>query len=297
MFSFLEPWAACSRRMGWLTTQLTCLCIATLLKPVAAVSADSALLPDAQDAELGLVRFKCSADPGGELVFRGAVLETSDPRDSFEVVLTAAHGLPSELADISARCAVIGDRGRRYRIEDVWRSPPPTLSLADDWAVVLTAQRMRGGHRRFRVGRIAAPSRYQMAEDVTAVRLPLLTIETEWKCVLNQAGLSEAEQSAGLFAHSCRSWLGHSGSPILARLDGEIYVIGVHLGSRWFFEERRQIKLGRYVDEAIVDAIGAAVMRGRRGNAGAWRRQQAPPGFDSDGSPLTAVASESRIPR
>ena len=219
------------------------------------------------------MRIECATSRGIDMLFRGALIETEKARSSFEVVLTTAHGLPSALADLTAQCAVIGDRGRRYRIEAAWRAPSPNPQIADDWAVLLTAQRMRGAQRRLPVEQIAAVARDRMAADVTAVRLPLLTAGVERECFLSKSGLSPAEEIAGLFGHSCLSWHGHSGSPILARLGGEIRLIGVHLGSRWFFEERRLVKLGRFVDEAIVEAIQVAANRGRMRDPGPWGRR------------------------
>jgi hypothetical protein len=213
------------------------------------VAAADAPLPG---GEIGLVRVQCTSESGYRQVFRGAVIEI-DGGPRYDVILTAGHGLPRDLETVKEYCAVIDANGRRHPLRGMWRPEDSGRGMVDDWAVLATYRRMRRSQPRLPV---ATP--FVVEDSDTSLRLPLMTLAEERDCELLNEGLRAREIERGLFSHSCRSWYGHSGSPILAAANGRAVVIGLHLAKRWFYEEHRTVKIGRYVDTEIIDAIDAA---------------------------------------
>jgi hypothetical protein len=222
-------------------------------------SNDDALGVDARlpGGDIGLVRVQCTSDAGYRQVFRGAVVEL-DGAARFDVILTAGHGLPRDLDIFKEHCAVIDTDGRRFGLRGMWRPEDSGRGMVDDWAVLATYRRMRRDQPRLAVGVPVVTEHRAPESSAAALRLPLMTVTEERDCALQDSGLTRREIQRGLFSHSCRSWYGHSGSPILAAADGRAVVIGLHLAKRWFYEGHRAIKIGRYVDAAIIDAIDAA---------------------------------------
>lgn len=223
--------------------------------------------------DTGLVRIECLL---GDVTryFRGALIDTGAATSTHEVVLTAAHGLPTSLGRLKRRCIVIGGTGVAIAIEDVWRPDSPGSVSANDWAVLLTEQRFRAPIARLRALRIDQDTRQRLAADETPVRLPLRSSEAERSCTLRRSELVEAGHADNLFAHSCRAWPGLSGSPILIGIDGESFVLGIHIGTRRALRGRAQVDVGRYLDATVTAAISAAVRRGREYDAEAEARRQ-----------------------
>ena len=217
-------------------------------------AANDAPLPG---GEIGLVRVQCTSESGYRQVFRGAVVELEgSPR--YDVILTAGHGLPRNFETVKEYCAVLDADGRRYPLRGMWRPEDSGRGMVDDWAVLATFRRMRRSQPRLPVSAPFVVERRLLEDSDTSLRLPLMTLAEERDCVLLNDGLRQREIDRGLFSHSCRSWYGHSGSPVLAAANGRAVVIGLHLAKRWFYEERRTVKIGRYIDSAIIDAIDAA---------------------------------------
>ncbi|MGI9259659.1 MAG: hypothetical protein ACR2QQ_12560, partial [Gammaproteobacteria bacterium] len=132
-----------------------------------------------------------------------------------------------------------------------------------DWAVLLIRGRLTGAVSRHPLAPIELPDLQEMISSDSAVRLPLRFAPTERPCELTQDRLLREQVESGLLAHNCEAWRGHSGSPILIELDGQIYILGLHLGSRWLFETSEELPLGRYVDRRIADAVSSAIEAGR----------------------------------
>ena len=65
------------------------------------------------------------------------------------------------------------------------------------------------------------------------------------------------DNDAALFIHSCNAWPGLSGSPILTHIDGQSYVVGIHLGQRWIVGFKGRLSIGKFVDETIESALRA----------------------------------------
>ena len=241
----------CGSRAGWLARVVAAGAIACA---VGEAVADDAPLPG---GEIGLVRVQCTSESGYRQVFRGAVVDL-EGESRYDVILTAGHGLPRDLETVKEYCAVLDAAGRRYPLRGMWRPADSGRGMVDDWAVLATFRRMRRSQPRLPVSAPFVIERRLLEDSDTALRLPLMTLAEERDCALLNDGLRQREIDRGLFSHSCRSWYGHSGSPVLAAANGRAVVIGLHLAKRWFYEERRTVKIGRYIDSAIIDAIDAA---------------------------------------
>lgn len=240
--------------------------ITLLITLLATVSAEfaTAQVPDSSEAEVGLTRIECAGDDSTYTFrFRGAIIDTGTVDASYEVILTAAHGLPSDVDVLRRRCRVVGAEDGRYRIESVWRPTSQGRGSVDDWAVLLTERRFRGHVKRVRTLATDNAARQQMAGNEMPVRLPLRFTGGERACSLTQPGSLGVNLAAELFGHTCRAWFGHSGSPILTTVEGEVYVLGIHLGSLWIVENHASLEIGRYLDVMIIKTIHAATARQR----------------------------------
>lgn len=240
-------------------------CIASLSCAFAgfSASADTLAEPDRTGAEIGLLRITCVSGSGvGSDRFRGVVVDTAAAGIRYDVILTAAHGFPRNVARALERCTVLGPNEREYAVDAIWRPEARGRGSIDDWAVIATDRRVRGRIERQSVRILPPAARVEPNTGDTAVRLPLLFFGAEHACALAPPGSAGVELDAGLFGHTCRAWPGHSGSPILADDDGDIFVVGIHVGSRWIFERQSSFKIGRFVDAAILEAIQSAIVWG-----------------------------------
>lgn len=230
----------------------------------ASAEAAAAVVSDTIGAAAGLTRIECVPDDGAHTHrFRGAIIDTGTVDFPYEVILTAAHGLPSDVDALRRRCRVVGAEDGRYRIDRVWRPESRGRDSIDDWAVLLTERRLSGTVKRLRSLTIDHAARRQMAGDEMSVRLPLRFLGSERACSLTPPGSFDVDLTAELFGHTCRAWFGHSGSPILTTVEGEVYILGIHLGSRWIVEHHASLEIARYLDATILEAIHAAAARRR----------------------------------
>ncbi len=247
-------------------TRVAVTCVAVLILPLSLYAAEEATVAVSPyvGIDIGLARIECVSAAGvGRASRRGALIDTGATVTTYEVVLTAAHGLPRETEAVIRTCFLIGYAGRQYPIEAIWHPEQRGRGFTDDWAVILVVGRLSGHVARLRIAPLAHPELQQMISNDAPVRLPLRFAPSERECELTQSRLTVVEVRDGLLAHNCQAWSGHSGSPILINLEGQRYVLGIHLGSRWIFERNAPLRLGRYVDAKISAAIEAAAERGR----------------------------------
>ena len=242
-------------------------CAVALAWTLASFSAGANTLgaPDRTGAEIGLIRISCVPDGGlGSNQFRGVVIDSAAAGMRHDVILTTAHGFPADPHLVIERCSVVGPEKRQYGVDAIWRSVARGRGSIDDWAVIATDRRLRGRIERQAV-RVLPPTPGPPPEaGATTVRLPLLFFGAERACSLTATESAGVYLDAKLFGHTCRAWSGHSGSPILVVYDGDVFVMGIHLGSRWIFERQASLKIGRFVDNAVIEAIQSAI---------AWRRE------------------------
>ncbi len=242
-----------------MNTRFATLSLTALMSVLGAADAATPLVPDSSGAEVGLIRVECRPDDGAGLYrFRGVVVDTKTTGISHDVILTTAHGLPSAVDEIRQKCHVVGAQDERYPIAAIWRSDIRGRDSVDDWVVLATGQRLGGGLRRLRVRPMPSSALQQLVVAETVVRLPLRFVGGERACSLTPPGSAGVDLEVELFGHTCRAWPGHSGSPILFTADGELSILGIHLGSRWLFDINGSLEIGRFVDANVLDAIRAA---------------------------------------
>lgn len=234
---------------------LLAICLACVL-PGKPAHADTSVVPEYAGAEAGLIGLVCVPD-GGTVGyrFRGVVIDTGVTNTSHEVILTTAHGFPAAAESVTERCAADGAKDRRYPIRAIWRPATRARGAVDDWAVVVTGRNVRERIWRQRVRSEPIAEQGQLAELMAPIRLPLRFLGAERDCVLRAPGWAGVDLEAGLFSHTCRSWSGHSGSPVLAVDEHGAFVLGIHVGRRWFTEPYRSLRIGRAIDHDILDAI------------------------------------------
>src|SRR5690606_19803734 len=152
------------------------------------------------------------------------------------------------------------------RIEAAWLGDGRTQT--HDWAVLLLADRVRG---RDVVRLQPSPVAPEEIAELVQARTPLEvwygdgTLSCEMRAT---KWLTRADLNAGVFAHSCPTWPGLSGSPlVVATPDGE-RLIGVHLGNITLqqiddpgAEQVAALSLGRGIGPDVAAALEAAAAR------------------------------------
>ena len=231
-------------------------CSLICLFPGISRGADSSVVPEYAGAEAGLIGIECV--PEGSTVgyrFRGVVIDTGRIDSSHEVILTTAHGFPASAQIVTESCAVAGVKDRRYPIRAIWRPSTRARGAVDDWAVVVTGRNLRERIWRQRVRSEPVAIHGQQVDVTGPVRLPLRFLGTERDCVLRGPAATGIDLEDGLFSHTCRSWSGHSGSPVLAVDEQGAFILGIHVGRRWMAATRESLRIGRVVDREILDAV------------------------------------------
>jgi hypothetical protein len=234
----------------WLTA-------ATALAAVAAASsAELTELPPPAGAgvERGVAILQCTAPSGLLLVSRATLVDVGvDVRA--EVSLTTGHGLPSTADEVRRNCRILA-RGKAHAIEGVWHAGGYAAGPEHDWAVV-TSERIKGELRRWRVAEAAEGWLEQLVTDNASVRLVLRYADAaQSDCRL------ERWTPQRLLAHTCTTYPGTSGSPLVVGVgvEREPVLIGLHVGSQleWDGKKLDVVSVARPLDAAVIAAIDAA---------------------------------------
>ena len=237
------------------------------LTAAAANGAEPTDLPPPKGAgiERGVDTLQCEAPSGLLSTSRATVLDVGlDARA--DVWLTTAHGLPVAPEDVRRRCHVFA-RGAQRAIEQVWRAHGQAADPEHDWAVLVT-ERIKGDLKRWRVAAVAENWLEQLVADHARVRLVLRYAEAaQTDCRL------EAWTAQRLLAHTCVTYPGTSGSPLVVGVDFEPVIIGLHVGSQvtWDGKELDMVSVARPLDAAVIAAVEAAAALASQPRAN-WRR-------------------------
>jgi hypothetical protein len=217
--------------------------------------------PTGVDTERGVVVIRCKAEHR-YIHSRGAILDVGLDAPAGEIILATGHGLPRTTEEIRRGCSIHGEQRRSYAIANAWRGAVAGTK-EHDWAVLLSERRLGADARRLRYAYFEPEVWSQLSAQQAPVQLLLRRVEAEKDtCRLGRTWLSSHQLAAGLFTHSCRSWEGHSGSPIVIGLDGELVVIGIQLGrihKPLSGDGPPLLGLGRRIDAAIEAALTEAV--------------------------------------
>ena len=182
------------------------------------VAMDALASTDYAEAEAGVVRLSCvRAGEGGRHVSRAVILDAPGGRGDFDVLLASRHAVAD--AQGLRDCQVEG-RGEAGAIVRIHAPLNPAGEFNEDWAVLVTSGPLGESAARLRA---AAPPAGLEGEVSLVVQA-----SEERACRLGP-GPREVEADHLLF-HDCDTRPGLSGSPIVSRIGGEAYVIGLHLG-------------------------------------------------------------------
>ena len=208
---------------------LTALLAALTFGPQSRAMASDIVAFDALDAQTydfyreSVVQLLChDAQEDRYYLSRAVVLDArSGARPGFDILLAARHALQG--ADGPRDCQVRGVPETTGEIVDVrtGRLPDDTASgFVSDWAILRTRRRLPEMTPRLRV---------LAAGDVDHGELSLLVRPVDRApCHVRQSPVAFADP--GLLIHECRSRQGLSGTPLVAQIDGEPFVVAVHVG-------------------------------------------------------------------
>jgi hypothetical protein len=254
--------------------QFRWLCFALIAARGAGVAAASELsavpVLSGGGIERGIAFLRCTTGSDGVFWFsRGAILDVGVTTD---VLLATAHGLPPDAETVKRDCRVIV-RGRPRAILQVWHAGGDRAGPTHDWSVILT-QRITGDVHRWRVGLPTSDWLINAVAQGAPVSLVLRSPDSpQNNCRLEP----ETEDPGALFAHSCVTYPGLSGSPIVIGLavEPQPVLIAVHIGSqsRWTGSKLDFVSVARPVDAEIAATIEAAAAYSidARGRAAARR--------------------------
>jgi hypothetical protein len=237
------------------------LSIAALAVVVAAAAWPGELtpLPPAGGAgvERGVALLRCSV-PGSAAtrMSRATVLQVGAALAA-DVLLTTAHALPPSAVEIERDCRVLV-RGEEYAIGAVWNADNRVPGPEHDWAVVLLDERIEGDLVRWRAEEVA-PS---WLDELVAARAPVRLVLRFADAAQTDCEL-EAWTPRRSLAHSCVTYPGTSGSPLVVGVDSTAMLIAIHVGSELLFDGTRfdMVSVARPIDASVLAAIEKASAR------------------------------------
>lgn len=185
----------------------------------------------------GVARLYCAQPELGPRNYRrsrGIVIDTGDAEPDREVLLVSRHGLPDAVEHIRERCTINGVRGGPIRIA-AWFLPDRTsAATGDDWAVIVTEGTIDAEVTRHRYALVDDAGLQALIESEAAARLLLYSEAVdETGCRMRKTTSESVGVGSNLFVHSCRSWPGTSGSPIVIRINEVNTLIGMNIGRIW----------------------------------------------------------------
>lgn len=215
--------------------------------------------------ERGVTRLLCVHEALGYTTrSRAFIIDVEAPLPDADLVVAPAHVLPSEVARISEDCFIVGDGGTRARIAR-FVLPEAHGKLYDDWIVLVTAGRLEGNIGRLRVAALPPRSLERMIQERAPLRLMLYSASAEQDdCTFAPNYWTAKELELGIFAHSCRTWEGTSGAPIVVDIDGAPVVVAMNVGRRLSLSKeasRHYVSLGLALSEDLTAAIRGAALR------------------------------------
>jgi hypothetical protein len=221
--------------------------------------------PDGAGIERGVTHLRCRARDG-ESWFRtrAIILDPGESNVTGEVLLAPAHGLPARQALITRECVVDVGHGSSGEIVDVWLPANRDEAGAGDWAVLTTRKRFRGDINRLRAGMVAARAFTRLVEDHARITLLMHSQAADQDdCrILDPGDWAAGQSDSRVFVHTCRTWPGVSGAPVIAQLDGMAVVIGFNNGRLVRprrFDGPLYLGVGRIIDAEIAAAIRSAI--------------------------------------
>lgn len=198
---------------------------------VAVPSPDTLEVQAGTGTERGIVRILCSVPrEHHRRLTRGIVIDLGDSTPRHEVVLAPAHGLPADPERVEEDCRISNANGGSVKIARLWLSTGRDTAgarekrMAHDWAVLLTASPLPGEVGRLHTA-VFAPQPLETLVEREATVAVMLSRSTA-----DQTGCALLDRlEPAVFLHSCRSWPGLSGAPILVAVHGAPVVVGINV--------------------------------------------------------------------
>lgn len=209
--------------------------------------------PDGAGVERGVAILRCGAPSGVYWTSRATVLEVGADARS-DVLVTTAHGLRASTLDVVEECTILA-RGKEHAIKEVWNAGGSYPE--HDWAVLLT-RRIAGEVRRWRVASMETSWLDGLVADKSRVRLVMRYADAaQSDCRL------DGWTAQRLLMHTCMTYPGLSGSPLVVGVGSQPVLIALHVGSelRWDGRELDFARVARPLDASVIAAIEAAALR------------------------------------
>lgn len=214
----------------------------------------------------GIARVNCRTDePGVWRQSRVFVIDTGDVAPSHDLLVAVAHGLPEDTRRVVSDCAVYGVNGPPAAIAAVWRPHGPR-ALRDDWAILATVAPLEGEVGRLRMAVLAPEALAALLSDEVPIKLVLYSDASGFDdcSFLGVPWIGSESLARGIFAHSCRTRPGLSGSPIVIGIAGEPIVVGVNVGRKMRPPELEGplfYGIARAIDDEIESTVRRAAER------------------------------------
>jgi hypothetical protein len=200
------------------------------------------------DTRNGVVQLVCQDEASGQrYLSRAAVLSLPGFEAHYDILLATRHAVMD--GNVERNCHI---RGERLQVGQITRIDTSVLTAEEagdfnlDWAIIRTHGRLSP-----RIPRLRA-----IAFDGEApgqVSLLRASVETD-PCTVNR-GPGPRDEPALIF-HDCFSRPGLSGSPLLVELDGEAFVIGIHIGEYIMLDPpARHYGVARRLNDAFLQAL------------------------------------------
>lgn len=250
-----------SRRSPWLRWAVVFGLVALAAQ---AGRADDDAAADGVGIERGITRLICAHETlGYRMRSRAFIVDVGSPWSDADLVVAPAHVLPNDARRIVEDCFIVGSGGIDVRIAH-FVLPEARTDLYDDWIVLVTAGRFEGNVGRLRVAALAPDALERMIHERAPLRLMLYSASAEQDdCVFAPNYSTAKELEIGVFVHSCRTWEGTSGAPIVVDIDGAPVVIAMNIGRRLSLSSeasRHYVSLGLALSENLTAAIRGAVL-------------------------------------
>ncbi|WP_339737699.1 hypothetical protein [uncultured Maricaulis sp.] len=223
------------------------------LLPATAFAADQAGIRALDDeaylnSRNGVIQLICENEATGQVYLsRAVVLDIPGFAGDFDILLAARHAVMDRT--VERNCHVRGEPLRRGQIAGIETSSPAVNDFGEfsqDWAIVRTRGRLDDSISRLRAAAYAGREQGQLSMLRAAMHGE--------PCQITPAPDQIVEPT--LIFHDCYARPGLSGSPLLAQIEGEAYVIGVQLGEYVMFNEGgRQYSVGRRLDDEFLQAL------------------------------------------
>lgn len=174
----------------------------------------------------------------------------------YDILLATRHGVMRARGKMECHFPALSGRASRVmHIVAPPADPAEPSALTYDWAILQTARALPSDLPRLR------PISLETGEW-GEVSLLMRSFQTR-PCALLDA--PEAIEDQRLIFHGCPSRPGLSGAPMVAQIDGESYVVGIHLGDIMMLNENfRRYSVARRISDDFLEGLVGVIEKDTR---------------------------------